>query len=133
MRLVLGTAEQTFTTIDLEGMMEPGRASIIAAWLKSEHRSRCFADYLAADARAAVWLQEGLDVIRQMLMPVEAALERLPHHVALGERLVRLDYAPLGGLPGGANAGGRPAKLLVILTDVTGSDLSSLGPDASPR
>ena len=114
MRLLLDAVEQGFLTVDARGVMSEERSAAVDNWLGSPSAPP---DTLPGrvrrhDPMVADWLALGLEDVFADLMPVEVTVDQLPKRMTLGDRTLRLDYAPIP-------REGPPRALAVVMTDVT--------------
>jgi len=64
------------------------------------------------DPMVADWLALGLDEVFADLLPVEVTIDQLPKRMALGDRTLKIEYAPIPRV-------GPVRALAVVMTDVT--------------
>jgi two-component system, chemotaxis family, sensor kinase CheA len=113
MRLVLDNVEQGFITVGPDGSMVGQRSAITETWLGKPDGAASFADWVAAsDRRAGDLLAAGLEQVFDDFLPVEVAIDQLPHHCQAGGRTLDLHYRPIVGQ-------GAPSSVVVIVSDAT--------------
>lgn len=112
LRLVLDHVDQAMLTIDRDGAMSPECSATTEVWF-GPRRVPTFADYLrphapgAADQFAVAWEQA-----TQEILPIELAIDQLPHDLAIGDRAYQLAYTPI-------EHDAHISGALVVITDVT--------------
>jgi two-component system chemotaxis sensor kinase CheA len=113
LRLVLDNVEQGFLTIDLEGRLSGECSAVAERWLGSLEPPVLFRDVLARCSESlADAFRLGWDEVVADILPLELTLSQLPRELRRGEQALTLDYRPI-------LEGGRIAKALVVVTDVT--------------
>ena len=113
MRLVLDNVDQGLITIDLRGVMDPERSTIVDRWLGPPDRDTRFGDLVGQHCPDfAIWFELGLDGVREAAMPVEVVLSQLPGRFTIGAQVFEVVYSPILD-------GGQVTRLLLIVTDVT--------------
>ena len=112
LRLVLDHVDQAMLTIDRDGAMSPECSATTEAWF-GPREVPTFADYLrphapgAADQFTVAWEQA-----TQEILPLELAIDQLPHDMAIGARAYQLAYTPI-------ERDAHISGALVVITDVT--------------
>lgn len=113
MRLVLDNVEQGFITIGVDGQMAPERSAIVSTWFPGSEQLDHFGKFLErVDPSAAVWLEIGLDQLRDGSMPVDVTLDQLPKTLRSDGHTWHLRYLPIVD-------GETLTSLLVVATEVT--------------
>jgi two-component system, chemotaxis family, sensor kinase CheA len=113
MRLVLDNVAQGFITIDTAGRMAAERSAIVDTWLGEQVPDRTFADAIRGEApEFAVWLELGLDMLRDGDLPTDVCLSQLPARYLAHARAFDVAYTPIV-------VGDQVERILVIISDVT--------------
>jgi two-component system chemotaxis sensor kinase CheA len=114
MRLILDNVSTGLVTVDLQGRMSGECSSVVVQWFGAPVAGEPLARWLGQrDANFGQWLDLGLAMVAEGLLPAEVGLGQLPHVLKDGERTYSLNYQPI------ADAAGAAEKILVIVTDVT--------------
>jgi signal transduction histidine kinase len=121
MRLILDTVQQGFVTIDLNGGLASERSAILDAWLGAPVAGDTFFAWLARkDPNFSTWMRLSFDTITDDFLPVEVAIEQMPHRWTLDGRELELTWLLLP----------ERAGLLLTMTDITAS-LNAAAAEAS--
>ncbi len=112
LRLVLDNMRQGFLTIDPKGVMSAERSAAVERWLGKPAPGASWFDLLEAASPAfGKSSRRTWDLIDGMV-PAEIMVAQLPARLALADRVLRVEYAPIG-------AAEPPERYLVIVSDVT--------------
>ncbi len=113
MRLLLDAVEQGFFTVNPQGVMSDERSAAVDRWLGPGVSGTTLPERVRPhDPMVADWLALGLDDVFADLMPVEVTVDQLPKRLRLGDRTLKLEYAPIP-------REGPARALAVMMTDVT--------------
>jgi two-component system chemotaxis sensor kinase CheA len=113
MRLLLDNVRQGFLTIGADGSLAKERSAAVDRWLGAPAEGDSWFDYLGrvsqsfADGSRAAW-----DQVRRDVLPLDVALDLMPHTLKLAGAHLQLDYRPIG-------ASEPYEHYLVVITDVT--------------
>ncbi|WP_436714817.1 ATP-binding protein [Roseiconus lacunae] len=96
MRMILNSVDQGFMTINRQGVIQDERSSAVEMMFGPIKHGDTIADVIARyDAKAAEWLQFGLDEVFEGIMPVEVTLDQLPDHIVIQGQTFALKYHPV--------------------------------------
>jgi two-component system, chemotaxis family, sensor kinase CheA len=113
MRLLLDNVQQGFLTIDRQGILAQERSAAVDNWFGVPAPSATLFDYLAVvSPEFAKATRMGWGEVSSDFLPLELALDQMPHRVRIGSTHLRVDYRPIG-------AAEPYERFLVIVTDVT--------------
>ena len=113
MRLVLDNVAQGLLTISPAGAISPEYSTMLTSWFGEVSVGKSLvALFEQHDATAAMWLEMGLEAIRDGFMPLELCIEQLPGTLVVGERTLDVDYSPIF-------ESSMVSRLLVTFTDCT--------------
>jgi two-component system, chemotaxis family, sensor kinase CheA len=113
MRMLLDAVDQGFFTVNPQGVVSDERSAAVERWLGPGAAGATLADLVRPhDPMVADWLALGFDDVFADLMPVEVTIDQLPRRLRLGDRTLKLEYAPIPRQ-------GPPQALAVVMTDVT--------------
>lgn len=111
MRLVLDNVAQGFITIDYDGVMASERSAIVDTWFGTPAEEAKISDYLEpASPNTGLWIDIGLEQLRDDLMPADLIIEQMPSRVNAGKRILDFAYRPIEG---------DDNKMLIIISDAT--------------
>jgi signal transduction histidine kinase len=113
MRMVFDNVAQGFITVALDGVMDRERSAIVETWFGAAAPGATLPGYLTSIApEYSERLDQGLEQLRDDLLPLELLLGQLPTGFSAGGRTFDVDYTPI-------LENGRVQRLLVIVNDVT--------------
>ncbi len=96
MRRVLDAVEQGFLTIDQQANMSDERSAAVERLLGSCPTNGNFISLVREhDAKAADWLEFGLEEVFAGIMPVETTIDQLPKRCSANGRTLQFEYSPV--------------------------------------
>jgi hypothetical protein len=117
-RLVLDHVAQGLLVADANGIVEAERSTALAKMLGSAREAtRVWEFFATADDAFAARLEYGWEALFEDVLPFEVVLAQLPRTCRVEDRTLSVEYIPIEA----RGAGTAPAKMLVVVTDVTGS------------
>jgi two-component system chemotaxis sensor kinase CheA len=126
MRLVLDHVSQGLFTVDRSGALSLERSRVIDTWLGAPKVGDTLWDYLGTvDPNVGASVRLSWSGLIDDFLPLELALDQMPHAIQRGGQHFHLDYQPIlvdGGL----------SKVLVVISDLT-SQFERDKADASQR
>jgi len=126
MRLVLDNVEQGLATIELDGGLSTERSRAFDQWFGSDATDDSFADRLArTNQKARDALKLGWEQVIDGFLPLDCAIEQLPHRIEINGRHYDLTYKAIVDQSSLRGA-------LLVVTDVT-SELERARRDAEQR
>ena len=113
MRLVLDNVDQGLLTIDVHGVMDAERSAMIERWLGPAPAGTTFGALVGARAPGfAVWLDLGLEALREGVMPLDVVLAQLPRRFTTDGAQFAVTYSPILERE-------RVHRILVVIRNVT--------------
>ena len=113
MRLVLDNVAQGLMTISTSGEISSEHSTVLTNWFgEIDSESNLVELFERHDATASMWLDMGLEAVRDGFMPLELCIDQLPNTLRIDRRVLRIDYSPIFH-------GAMISRLLVTFTDCT--------------
>ncbi len=113
MSRVLDNVGQGLVAVDASGVMSRERSAALTEWLGPGQPGDTIWNLVKPfDAEVAASLECGFEAFIEDTMPVELTLAQMPKQLVVSGRALQFEYRPLMD-------GGRPAGLLVVMTDIS--------------
>lgn len=95
-KLVLENVDRGLVAVDLQGHVVGDTSATANEWFGALDVGTSFVDALSAlDPDTAVWLDIGLESVRDDILPIELALDQLPKRLHDGQRTWSIRWIPL--------------------------------------
>lgn len=104
---------QGLLTVDLRGAISGERSAVVDRWFGEPAPHATLAELVRPySSEFAVWLELGLEALRDGLLPTALCIEQLPRRLAANGHAFDVAYSPIAGDAG-------VERILVIVSDVT--------------
>jgi HPt (histidine-containing phosphotransfer) domain-containing protein len=112
LRLVLDNVDQALMTIDLDGRLAPERSTVVDQWFGPYAGRAPFFEYVAEDRKFAEAFLNGLDTLRDGILPLDVCLQQMPKRLVVNQRQFECRYLPI-------SEGEELKGLLLVVDDMT--------------
>jgi two-component system chemotaxis sensor kinase CheA len=116
LRAVLDNVGEGLLTLDRDGQVAGDASATISSWFGPLTEGDSFTEYLSGFAPSvATWFELGWDQVAAGMLPLDVALQQLPHTVAHGERTFHFSYIPIAS----PHMELETSRVLVVISDET--------------
>lgn len=113
LRVMLDNSGQGFAVLDNRAIIGPERSTVLDQWFGAPEQGTTLGTWIRNhDANFAAQFELAWDAIVEDVLPIELAIEQLPHDLRAGQQLFSVEYRMLSDA-------GQPVQLLAVVSDRT--------------